>query len=143
MGCVFLFPGMEIPGPLQDHTFKLLQQLQNLLQAFLTEMNLTIIYNQAWYTHNIVLVLQIFEMANIIHMRSNIWAYSCDLLCCHHKIGTHCAGECNQDLNISRFCNALNFLLNTRFYGLPRSGRVIQPKHERSEFMPGWDTVEG
>ena len=116
---------------------------QYLFHVLLSERYSRVIDHKAGYTHNLVTILQILKMTDIVYVGSHIGIGYSNSLGCHHQIRTHRAGKRNQDLNIRRFRDGCNVVLNIRVNGLPRSGGIIKSQYKGGELMSTGDTVKG
>ena len=120
-----------------------LDQIQNLLNCFLSEKHALVIYHHARHTHDIVLILQILKMANIIHMGRHIGVLRGDPLGSDHQIRTHGTGQCDQYLHFCGLCDGCDLLSGSFIQSLSGACCVIQPQYKRSKLVPAGNAVKG
>ena len=70
------------------------------MYVFLAEKYISVIHNHTRHTHNFVLVLERFEMADIVYMSCNIWIFRRYPLCGHNQVRAHGTRQRDQDLHI-------------------------------------------
>ena len=120
-----------------------LDQIQNLLNCFLSEKHALVIYHHARHTHDPVLVLQLLKMANIIHMGRHIGVLRGDPLSSDHQIRTHGTGQCDQYLHFCGLCDGCDLLSGSFIQSLSGACGIVQSQHEGGKFMSTGNTVEG
>ena len=120
------------------------QQVQQLGQGLFSKDHLlAVVDHQAGHAHHLVAVPQGGEVVEVIGLGGDLAAGCRQTLGGGHQVGTHGAGEGDQDLQVHRCPEGLDGLFRGPVQGLPWAGGVVQPQDEGGKLMAPRHAVEG